>query len=190
MEYGPPRSYVPSGRGCGGGQPVRRGPQTRRAAADGQPQDLGARSASQDAAPDPFDPQARAHRIGRGLCRRSQAHPRRGERGRARGSGEHAAPEAISSSLRRSFLAGFMFFRSSRSFSSDGPRSMSGLSSPTAICTSSTITSTSRSHRRARRQRLVSTRVGSVRRVVCGSPAYFAAHGVPKRPEDLSALPR
>ena len=37
---------------------------------------------------------------------------------------------------------------------------------------------------------LVSTRVGAVRRVVCGSPAYFAAHGVPKRPEDLSTLTR
>jgi DNA-binding transcriptional LysR family regulator len=35
---------------------------------------------------------------------------------------------------------------------------------------------------------LVSTRVGAVRNVVCGSPAYFAAHGAPKRPEDLSAL--
>jgi DNA-binding transcriptional LysR family regulator len=35
---------------------------------------------------------------------------------------------------------------------------------------------------------LVSTRVGVVRNVVCGSPAYFAAHGVPKRLEDLSAL--
>src|SRR5580692_5220767 len=35
---------------------------------------------------------------------------------------------------------------------------------------------------------LVATRVGAVRNVVCGSPAYFAAHGVPKKPEDLSAL--
>jgi DNA-binding transcriptional LysR family regulator len=35
---------------------------------------------------------------------------------------------------------------------------------------------------------LAATKVGSVRRVVCGSPAYFAAHGVPKRPEDLSAM--
>lgn len=35
---------------------------------------------------------------------------------------------------------------------------------------------------------LISTRVGAVRRVVCGSPAYFAAHGVPKWPEDLSTL--
>ena len=35
---------------------------------------------------------------------------------------------------------------------------------------------------------LAATKVGSVRRVVCGSPAYFAAHGVPKGPEDLSAL--
>jgi DNA-binding transcriptional LysR family regulator len=35
---------------------------------------------------------------------------------------------------------------------------------------------------------LVSTRVGAVRSVVCGSPAYFAAHGAPKRPEDLSTL--
>jgi DNA-binding transcriptional LysR family regulator len=35
---------------------------------------------------------------------------------------------------------------------------------------------------------LVGTRVGAVRSVVCGSPSYFAAHGVPERPEDLSAL--
>ncbi|HEV7481421.1 MAG TPA: LysR substrate-binding domain-containing protein [Roseiarcus sp.] len=35
---------------------------------------------------------------------------------------------------------------------------------------------------------LVSTRVGAVRSVVCGSPAYFAAHGAPKSPEDLAAL--
>jgi DNA-binding transcriptional LysR family regulator len=35
---------------------------------------------------------------------------------------------------------------------------------------------------------LTATKVGSVRRVVCGSRAYFAAHGVPNRPEDLSAL--
>jgi DNA-binding transcriptional LysR family regulator len=35
---------------------------------------------------------------------------------------------------------------------------------------------------------LVSTRVGAVRSVVCGSPAYLAGHGVPERPEDLSAL--
>ena len=31
-------------------------------------------------------------------------------------------------------------------------------------------------------------KVGSVRQVVCASPAYFAAHGTPKRPEDLSRL--
>ena len=35
---------------------------------------------------------------------------------------------------------------------------------------------------------LVATRVGAVRNVVCGSPAYFAAHGVPERPEDLATL--
>ena len=35
---------------------------------------------------------------------------------------------------------------------------------------------------------LVSTRVGAVRSVVCGSPAYFAAHGIPKRPEELATL--
>ena len=28
---------------------------------------------------------------------------------------------------------------------------------------------------------LIATRVGSVRRVVCGSPRYFAAHGTPRR---------
>jgi DNA-binding transcriptional LysR family regulator len=35
---------------------------------------------------------------------------------------------------------------------------------------------------------LVATQVGTVRNVVCGSPAYFAAHSVPKRPGDLAAL--
>ncbi|MFA6265280.1 MAG: LysR family transcriptional regulator [Pseudolabrys sp.] len=34
---------------------------------------------------------------------------------------------------------------------------------------------------------LVATRVGSIRRVVCASPAYLAAHGTPKVPDDLSA---
>jgi DNA-binding transcriptional LysR family regulator len=33
---------------------------------------------------------------------------------------------------------------------------------------------------------LIATRVGSVRRVVCGSPRYFAAHGTPKTPADLA----
>jgi DNA-binding transcriptional LysR family regulator len=34
---------------------------------------------------------------------------------------------------------------------------------------------------------LVATRVGSIRRVVCGSPAYFAVHGHLKAPEDLQS---
>jgi len=34
---------------------------------------------------------------------------------------------------------------------------------------------------------LVATRVGSIRRVVCGSPKYFAERGVPKRPDDLTS---
>jgi len=34
--------------------------------------------------------------------------------------------------------------------------------------------------------RLVAIRVGGVRRVVCGSPAYFAARGVPETPDDLA----
>jgi DNA-binding transcriptional LysR family regulator len=33
---------------------------------------------------------------------------------------------------------------------------------------------------------LVAMRVGAIRQVVCGSPAYFAARGVPERPADLS----
>ncbi|MDB5398465.1 MAG: LysR family transcriptional regulator [Rhodopila sp.] len=32
---------------------------------------------------------------------------------------------------------------------------------------------------------LVAVKVGEIRRVICGSPAYFAAHGTPKAPEDL-----
>ena len=35
---------------------------------------------------------------------------------------------------------------------------------------------------------MVATRVGVVRRVVCASPAYLAATGTPKAPEDLAAL--
>jgi DNA-binding transcriptional LysR family regulator len=34
---------------------------------------------------------------------------------------------------------------------------------------------------------LSATRVGAVRRVICGSPKYFAQHGTPKSPHDLSA---
>jgi len=34
---------------------------------------------------------------------------------------------------------------------------------------------------------LVATRVGSIRRIVCASPAYFAARGTPRRPADLAA---
>jgi DNA-binding transcriptional LysR family regulator len=34
---------------------------------------------------------------------------------------------------------------------------------------------------------LIATRVGSIRHVICGSPAYFAARGTPKSPAELSA---
>lgn len=34
---------------------------------------------------------------------------------------------------------------------------------------------------------LIALRLGEVRRVVVGSPAYLAAHGVPEQPEDLAA---
>ncbi|PAQ08817.1 LysR family transcriptional regulator [Mesorhizobium temperatum] len=34
---------------------------------------------------------------------------------------------------------------------------------------------------------LVATRIGSIRRVVCASPAYLAEHGMPKTPKDLAA---
>jgi DNA-binding transcriptional LysR family regulator len=34
---------------------------------------------------------------------------------------------------------------------------------------------------------LVAARVGAIRQVVCGSPAYFAARGVPERPAELAA---
>ncbi len=35
---------------------------------------------------------------------------------------------------------------------------------------------------------MVATRVGHVRRIVCGSPDYFASHGVPRTPDDLAQL--
>lgn len=34
---------------------------------------------------------------------------------------------------------------------------------------------------------LMATRVGTVRRVICASPAYLAARGVPEKPDDLAA---
>jgi DNA-binding transcriptional LysR family regulator len=34
---------------------------------------------------------------------------------------------------------------------------------------------------------LIATRIGTLRRVVCGSPAYFAARGVPRSPDELGA---
>jgi DNA-binding transcriptional LysR family regulator len=37
--------------------------------------------------------------------------------------------------------------------------------------------------------RMVATRVGSMRTVVCASPKLIAARGMPERPEDLAALP-
>ncbi|MFG1304777.1 LysR substrate-binding domain-containing protein [Xanthobacter autotrophicus] len=37
--------------------------------------------------------------------------------------------------------------------------------------------------------RMIATRVGSMRTVVCASPRLLAAHGTPKAPEDLAKLP-
>ena len=34
---------------------------------------------------------------------------------------------------------------------------------------------------------MVAIRVGTIRRVLCGSPAYFAAHGTPQHPDDLAS---
>lgn len=36
---------------------------------------------------------------------------------------------------------------------------------------------------------MIAARVGSVRYVVCASPEFLAAHGVPKSPDDLASLP-
>ena len=36
---------------------------------------------------------------------------------------------------------------------------------------------------------MVATRVGFVRRVVCASPAFLGAHGAPKTPDNLAAMP-
>ncbi|MCJ8143934.1 LysR family transcriptional regulator [Ancylobacter sp. A5.8] len=33
---------------------------------------------------------------------------------------------------------------------------------------------------------LIATRIGTVRRVICASPAYLARHGVPRQPDDLA----
>jgi len=34
---------------------------------------------------------------------------------------------------------------------------------------------------------LIATRMGAIRRVICASPTYFSAHGMPKNPADLTA---
>jgi DNA-binding transcriptional LysR family regulator len=36
---------------------------------------------------------------------------------------------------------------------------------------------------------LIATQVGSLRTVICGSPAFFRAHGTPKKPDDLASMP-
>src|ERR1700761_8947448 len=36
---------------------------------------------------------------------------------------------------------------------------------------------------------LIATQVGSLRTVICGSPAFFRAHGTPKNPGDLAGMP-
>lgn len=36
---------------------------------------------------------------------------------------------------------------------------------------------------------LFATRVGAVRRIICGSPDFFASHGTPRTPEDLAEFP-
>jgi DNA-binding transcriptional LysR family regulator len=36
---------------------------------------------------------------------------------------------------------------------------------------------------------MVATRVGALKRIVCGSPAFLAAHGTPKTPADLESIP-
>jgi DNA-binding transcriptional LysR family regulator len=33
---------------------------------------------------------------------------------------------------------------------------------------------------------LIATRIGTLRRIVCGSPGYFTAHGEPRSPEELA----
>ncbi|MBL0901409.1 MAG: hypothetical protein IBJ17_22285, partial [Reyranella sp.] len=33
---------------------------------------------------------------------------------------------------------------------------------------------------------MIATRVGTIRRVLCGSPAHFATHGMPRHPKELS----
>ena len=35
---------------------------------------------------------------------------------------------------------------------------------------------------------MTATPMGEVRRIVCASPAYLAAHGIPKTPQDVSGL--
>lgn len=36
---------------------------------------------------------------------------------------------------------------------------------------------------------MIATQVGTLRRVICGSPAFFGEHGMPFKPQDLAGLP-
>ena len=154
------------------------------AARDRQPQGLGARSAPQDAAAQPVEPATHVDRCGPILCRGLQAHSRR--RGRSRA----CSIRRIQRAERRSHHHRADRLRPpARPAGRDGiPQGLSGDRRPTGArrIASSTSWKTmsispfgSASYPTAA---LIATRVGTIRRVVCGSPAYFAAHGTPKHP--------
>ena len=171
------------------GQPVRRQPQARRAAADGQPQDFRTRSASEYAAPGPVDPQAGSDQLGTAYlaaARRILDEVSEAERA---ASGEHAAPRGDLVITAPVVFGRLHVLPVIAEFLSQWPeinvrlvladRNLDLIDDHVDIAVRIGALADSA---------LVATRVGAVRSVVCGSPAYFAAHGVPKKPEDLSAL--
>ena len=129
----------------------------------------------------PDEPQARSHRGRPRLHRRGAAHPRRGRRGRARGGRRicraegrphhHRAagvrPAACAAGRRRipqGLSRGRRAARAQRPHRQPRAKTMSTSPCGSASC------------RTAAWSRL---RVGSISRIVCGSPAYFAARGRP-----------
>ena len=131
----------------------------------------------------------RADRCRRSLCGRGQAHIREVREAERAAAGEYRRAKGDLVITAPSCLAGCMSCRSSPSFLA----AVSRYRRPAVPVRSQLHLIDDHMDLAVRigalaDSALVTTRVGTVRNVVCGGPAYFAAHGVPKRPEDLSKL--
>ena len=160
------------------------GPAAWNAARDSQPQGFGTRSASQDAAPQPVEPAAQPDRRGTSLRRGVQAILEEVGKAERAASGEYRAPKGdliitapiVFGRLHvlpmvAEFLKAYQDINI-RLVLADRVVNLLEDHIDLAIRIGELPDSG-----------LVASRVGAIRRVVCGSPA--AAHGTPKSPADL-----